>query len=146
MWHGPAQIEARAERISPSAQRRSRESRCDRARRLQKVGRYTKSGDEFTKGLRPTSITYPDGRIVHATYGSSGGADDKTNRLAAINADSSGSPGSALASYQYLGAGTPVIEDYEEPDDKTKNKTKGSGLNGINIFVTLGLASIKAAC
>ena len=31
------------------------------------------SGGEFTKGLRPSSVRYPNGRLVHYTYGSSGG-------------------------------------------------------------------------
>ena len=38
------------------------------------------------------------------------------NRLDAIKDDSGGSPGSTLASYSYLGLGTIVIEDYEQPD------------------------------
>ena len=41
---------------------------------------------------------------------------DVLNRLDAIKDDSGGSPGNTLASYSYLGLGTIVIEDYEQPD------------------------------
>lgn len=41
---------------------------------------------------------------------------DNLNRLDAIQADNSGSPGTTLASYMCLGAGTVVENDYEEPD------------------------------
>lgn len=36
---------------------------------------------QFTKGLRRTSIRYPDGRLVPHTYGTSGSDDDNLNRL-----------------------------------------------------------------
>ena len=38
------------------------------------------------------------------------------NRLDAIQDDSDGSPGDVLASYSYLGLGTIVVEDYQQPD------------------------------
>ena len=41
---------------------------------------------------------------------------DVLNRLDAIQDDSGGSPGDVLASYTYLGLGTIVVEDYEQPD------------------------------
>ena len=59
-------------------------------------------------GLRLESIRYPNGRLVHYTYGSAGSDADNLNRLDAIKADSSGSPGTTLASYTYLGLGTVV--------------------------------------
>ncbi|MBI2481366.1 MAG: hypothetical protein HYV60_22830, partial [Planctomycetia bacterium] len=71
---------------------------------------------ELENGLRPTSLRYPNGRLVHYTYGSTDSAADVLNRLNAINDDNSGSPGDVLASYTYLGLGTVVIQDYEEPD------------------------------
>ena len=74
------------------------------------------SGGKFTKGLRPSSVRYPNGRLVHFTYGSADSTADALNRLDAIKDDSGGSPGSTLASYSYLGLGTIVIEDYEQPD------------------------------
>ena len=41
---------------------------------------------------------------------------DVLNRLDAIQDDSGGSPGDVLASYSYLGLGTIVVEDYQQPD------------------------------
>lgn len=76
------------------------------------------SSGEFTKGLRQTSVRYPNGRLVHQTYGSSGSADDNLNRLLAIKDDSSGSPGASLAEYTYLGLGRVVIQDLPQPDVK----------------------------
>jgi RHS repeat-associated protein len=73
---------------------------------------------QFTKGLRLTSIRYPDGRLAHHTYGSSGSDDDNLNRLQAIKDDSSGSPGATLTSYTYLGLDRVVIQDLPEPDIK----------------------------
>jgi len=95
----------------------------------------TATSGEFTNGLRPISIRYPDGRLVHFTYGASGSADDNLNRLAAINDDSSGSPGAALAQYTYLGRGTVVIQDYPQPDVKLDlfGGTSGS-YTGIDRF------------
>jgi len=78
----------------------------------------TASGGEFTKGLRPKSVHYPNGRLVHYLYGSSGSDGDNLNRLDAIKDDNSGSPGVTLASYTYLGPNDVAIEDLEEPDVK----------------------------
>ena len=74
------------------------------------------SGGQFTKGLRPASLRYPNGRLVHNTYGSSGSTEDAINRIAAIKDDSAGSPGTSLAEYQYLGQGAIVQVDYPEPE------------------------------
>jgi hypothetical protein len=66
----------------------------------------TFSSDVYTRGLRPTSVRYPNGRLVHTTYGTSGETNDVLNRPAAINDDNSGSPGNAVAEYTYLGSAT----------------------------------------
>ena len=66
--------------------------------------------------LRPSSVRYPNGRLVHFTYGSTDSMADVLNRLDAIQDDSGGSPGNVLASYSYLGLGTIVSEDFEQPD------------------------------
>mgnify|MGYP000858361248 CR=1 FL=1 len=76
----------------------------------------TASGGKFTKGLRPSSVRYPNGRLVHFTYGAADSTADALNRLDAIKDDSGGSPGAVLASYTYLGLDTIVIEDYQQPD------------------------------
>jgi hypothetical protein len=78
----------------------------------------TAASGVFTKGLRLKSVRYPNGRLVHFTYGSSGSMADNLARLDAIKDDSAGSPGATLASYTYVGLGLIVVENYEEPDVK----------------------------
>ena len=56
----------------------------------------TAASGEYTKGLRPTSVRYPNARLVHLTYGSSGGTGDATARVEAIKDDSGGSPGTLV--------------------------------------------------
>jgi len=78
----------------------------------------TEVSDELTKGLRPKSVRYPNGRLVHYTYGLGNAANDLLNRLDAIKDDKAGTgnPGVPIASYTYLGLGTVVREDYEGPE------------------------------
>jgi len=79
--------------------------------------------------IRPTTITYPDGRVVTYDYGTSGGKDDALSRIASIVDDDAGS--THLADYSYLGLGPargllPTVNspftlgavevDYTEPD------------------------------
>ena len=78
----------------------------------------TVASGEYTKGLRPTSVRYPNARLVHLTYGTSGATGDATARVEAIKDDSGGSPGTSFADYTYLGSGTIVVEDYPQPDVK----------------------------
>jgi len=78
----------------------------------------TASAGVFSTSLRPTSVRYPNGRLVHFTYGAAGEANDAMSRLAAINDDNSGNPGNSVAEYTYLGLGTIVVEDYPQPDVK----------------------------
>jgi len=62
---------------------------------------YNGISSVFTKGMRPKSVKYPDGRLVHYTYGTGGGLDDALSRVAAIYNDDGGSPGStAYAAYK----------------------------------------------
>jgi RHS repeat-associated protein len=72
-------------------------------------------GGAYTRGLRLVRVRYPSGRLVHVTYGTTGGLDDAISRLAAIKDDNGGVPGDTLASYQYNGAANMVVEDYEGP-------------------------------
>ena len=78
----------------------------------------TVASGEYTKGLRLKSVRYPNARLVHTTYSTSGTTPDATNRLDAIKDDNSGSPGNSFADYSYLGLGRIVIEDFTEPDVK----------------------------
>jgi hypothetical protein len=57
-------------------------------------------------------VRYPNGRLVHLTYGSSGSTADAMARVDAIKQDSGGSPGDTLSAYTYLGGGRIVVEDY----------------------------------
>ena len=69
--------------------------------------------------MRLPGVTYPNGRKSFRSYGASGSLADKLSRLAAIKDDNgSGSEGDTLASYAYNGAGTPVVEDFEQTDVK----------------------------
>ena len=81
------------------------------------TGTYNGITSVFTKGMRPKSVKYPNGRVVHYTYGT-GGLDDLLSRVAAIyNDNGSGSPGStAYAAYKRTGDGRIVQEAFAEPD------------------------------
>ena len=81
----------------------------------------TAASGEFTKGLRIQSLNYPGSggtaRQILFTYGSSGSDADNLNRVDAIKDNVGGTP-PTLVSYTYLGLGTAVIADYQEPDIK----------------------------
>ena len=64
--------------------------------------------------VRPTSLTYPDGRVVTYNYGTGGGMDDAASRVSQL-VDSDGSS-TLLAEYAYLGLGTIVQVDHPQPD------------------------------
>jgi YD repeat-containing protein len=53
--------------------------------------------------IRPTAITYPDGREITYDYGTAGGMNDALSRVAAIVDDDVSS--THLADYSYLGLG-----------------------------------------
>ncbi len=78
----------------------------------------TASGGEYTKGMRKSSVRYPNSRLVHWTHGSTLSTADAMNRVDAIKDDSGGSPGTSLSEYTYLGGGRIVVEDYVQPDVK----------------------------
>ena len=63
----------------------------------------TAASGEYTKGLRPTSVRYPNARLVHLTYGTSGGTDDVLGRVEAIKDDSGGSPGTLVLGIHVFG-------------------------------------------
>ncbi len=64
--------------------------------------------------VRRTKITYPNGRLLHIGYNS--GDDANLGRVSFLADDSSGSPGTHLAEYTYLGVGMVAKVDYTEPD------------------------------
>ena len=61
--------------------------------------------------VRPTSLTYPNGRVLHYDYGSAGGMDDQLSRVGAIVDDEE----TPLAEYSYLGLGTVAIQRSPQP-------------------------------
>ena len=76
----------------------------------------TLSGGEYTQGMRLKSVRYPNTRLVHYTYGSSGSIADRLSRLDAIKDDNGGTPYNTLSAYSYNGAGRLVVEDYPQPE------------------------------
>jgi len=64
--------------------------------------------------IRRTKITYPNGRFLHVGYNT--GDDANLSRVSFLADDSSGSPGTHLAEYTYLGLGMVAKVDYTEPD------------------------------
>ncbi|MCE9554457.1 MAG: autotransporter-associated beta strand repeat-containing protein [Planctomycetes bacterium] len=70
---------------------------------------------EMTGGAnhsRATSMTYPDGRIVRYEYAT--GLDDYISRLSFLADDNSGSVGTHLEEFDYLGLGTVVARKHPE--------------------------------
>ena len=69
---------------------------------------------ELTAGLRPSSVTYPNGRVLRYEYTS--GDDDNLARISYLADDSGGAVGTHLAEYTRLGLDQVVKVDYTEPD------------------------------
>jgi len=80
--------------------------------------------DGSANTIRPTGITYPDGRTLTYSYGSPDSDSDQLSRVEALVDDDE----SVLASYTYLGLGSVVQVDYPEPDVRYDLIT-GSGAN-----------------
>lgn len=62
--------------------------------------------DGSSNTIRPTSLTYPNGREIASDYGTSGGMEDCVSRVASLIDDDS----TILADYEYLGLGA-VVSD-----------------------------------
>ena len=82
----------------------------------------TLDADELVKGLRPTQLIYPNGRIVRYEYaqnssssGTGDDPDDLLNRIKFIADDDEGAVGTHLAEYTRLGLNSIVQVDYTEP-------------------------------
>ena len=71
----------------------------------------TKSGEFFTKGLRPTSMRYPSATMINYVYGTSGSVDDKLNRFTAVQNGSTN-----VATYMDMGLATPAVVKYPVPN------------------------------
>ena len=82
----------------------------------------TAESGELVKGLRPTQLIYPNGRIVRYEYaqnssssGTGDDPDDLLNRIKFIADDDEGAVGTHLAEYTRLGLNSIVQVDYTEP-------------------------------
>ena len=64
--------------------------------------------------VRPTSVTYPDGRVISQDYGSAGSMADAASRVSSIVDDDN----THLADYSYLGERSFVVSDSPEPQVK----------------------------
>jgi len=81
----------------------------------------------YTNGLRLKSVTYPNGRIIHQTYRTSGSIPDVLSRVEYFEADSSGSPGTDLLYYMYNGTSRFVQAAYLVPTIETRDFNIGGG-------------------
>jgi len=68
--------------------------------------------DGSANTIRPTTLTYPNGRVLNYDYGTSGGIDDSLSRIASL-IDNDGT--THLADYSYLGRNSAVIVSYAQP-------------------------------
>ncbi|HWE97544.1 MAG TPA: RHS repeat-associated core domain-containing protein [Tepidisphaeraceae bacterium] len=91
---------------------------------------------------RLVSTTYPNGRVVDDVYNS--GLDAAISRVSALADDASGSPGTLLETYQYLGLATIVDRGHPEPGvdlsyiqqagDPNANADGGDQYTGLDRF------------
>jgi len=71
--------------------------------------------DGSNNTIRSTTLTYPNGRVLHNDYGTANGINDALSRIASL-IDDDGT--SHLADYSFVGLGQFVMVDYTEPDVK----------------------------
>jgi len=79
-------------------------------------------------------VTYPNGRIVHYTYGTAGAVDDLLHRVQQLNENSGGSPGAVLELYSYNGAGRMAIADAQQVNLKLNYFTSTANYGGWDRF------------
>ncbi len=81
------------------------------------IGSSPKVQYSFANGssnhIRPAKMTYPNGRILRYEYDS---GDNELSRPSYLADDNSGSVGTHLAEYSYLGMSNVIEVDYTEPD------------------------------
>ena len=83
--------------------------------------------DGSANTLRPTKVTYPNGREVDYAYGAADSPDDLLSRVFEIKQDSS-----VLARYDYLGATNIVRCDYAEPQVRWDLSPTGNTFTGLD--------------
>ena len=80
---------------------------------------------------RPTQVTYPSGTLLNLGYGS-GTPDDLLSRISSLALGSD-----TVASYNFLGVGTPVVVNYPDPNIAYTLATGSNAhlySNGLDIF------------
>ncbi|MCA9091433.1 MAG: RHS repeat-associated core domain-containing protein, partial [Planctomycetaceae bacterium] len=88
--------------------------------------------------IRPTLLTYPNGRELTVDYGTAGGMDDQLSRVSALVDDDD----TTLAAYSYLGLGSVVQQSSPEADllytladlNGTDDPTTGDIYSGLDRF------------
>jgi len=70
-----------------------------------------KSGEFFTRRLRPTTMKYPSGKTLTGVYGTTGSNDDLLCRVTGISEGAT-----SLVQYAYNGAATPIRTTYPQPN------------------------------
>jgi RHS repeat-associated protein len=91
------------------------------------------SGASSSNEIRPATITYPNARVITNSYGTSGGMNDRLNRVDTIQDTTSGT--TSLASYTYLGLGTVVRITYPQSSVWLDLWGGTSGtFNGLDLF------------
>jgi YD repeat-containing protein len=91
------------------------------------------TGASSSNQIRPTTLVYPNGRIITASYGTSGGMNDLLNRIDTIQDTTSGT--TDLASYTYMGSGMVLQIIYSEPGVQLDLWGGTSGtFNGLDLF------------
>jgi len=82
--------------------------------------------DGSANHTRPTSLTYPDSRVVTLDYGTAGGGDDLLCRLASLKQGTT-----VLAGYSFLGLNLPIRVNYSgEPGVELTYLKQGAEPNG----------------
>jgi len=71
----------------------------------------TKSGEFFTRRLRPATMKYPSGKTLTYAYGTANSVDDLLGRTTAINEGTT-----SLVQYAYNGVATPMRTTYPQPN------------------------------
>lgn len=82
---------------------------------------YADAGSGTPNTVRPTALTYPDGRVLSYDYGTSGGLADALSRIAGIQESAT-----TRAAYSYLGLGTVVQLECAQPGIKMTYLAQGS--------------------
>jgi len=91
------------------------------------------SGASSSNEVCLSSLTYPNGRVITYSYGTSGGMNDRLNRIDTIQDTTSGT--TSLASYTYLGLGTVVRITYPQANVWLDLWGGTSGVfNGLDLF------------